>query len=93
MLIYLITIFILSAFLGYFTIRSVSPSLHSPLMSVTNAVSGLVILGAIKIAGNTENQLILYLNAAAVFLAAVNLAGGFTVSERMLELFKKKDKE
>lgn len=92
MTIYLLTIFILSGLLGYFTVWSVSPSLHSPLMSVTNAISGIIILGALQIAGNTENSLVLILSLCAIFLATVNLLGGFIVSERMLELFKKRDK-
>lgn len=91
MFIYVLTIFILAAFLGYFTVWSVSPSLHSPLMSVSNAISGIVILGGLQIAGNTDNFTALLLSLAAIFCAAVNLMGGFVVSERMLELFKKRD--
>lgn len=93
MLFYIITILILAAFIGYFAIWSVSPSLHSPLMSVTNAISGLVIVGAISMAERTENVTVMALGLVAVFLSAVNVSGGFTVSERMLKLFKKKDKK
>jgi NAD(P) transhydrogenase subunit alpha len=62
-------------------------------MSVTNTISGIVILGAIKIAGQTDNAFILFLSLSAIFLAAVNIAGGFTVSNRMLDFFKRKDKQ
>ncbi len=92
MFIYLLTIFVLALFLGYFIVWRVSPSLHSPLMSVTNAISGIVIIAACKIAGNTDDVFVLILSLCAIFLATVNLMGGFVVSERMLELFKKKEK-
>ncbi len=93
MFIYLLTIFILASFLGYYIVWRVSPSLQAPLMSVTNAISGIVILGAIKIAGQTQDERVLWISLLAVFLASINVAGGFFVSERMLELFKKRDKK
>lgn len=89
--IYLLTILILAAFLGYFTVWRVSPSLHAPLMSATTAISGLVVLGAIIVAGNTNNPEILTISLMAVFLGILNLVGGLVVTLRMLELFKKKD--
>lgn len=89
--IYLLTIFILSAFLGYFTVWRVSPSLHAPLMSATNAISGLTLLGAIVIAGHTTDSKVLAISLCAIFLAAINLFGGLVVTIRMLELFKKKE--
>lgn len=91
MIIYIIAIFILSAFLGYYIVWNVSPSLHSPLMSVSNAISGVVILGGIKIAGETNDIFVLGISLIAIFLASVNLSGGFVVSGRMLELFKKRN--
>lgn len=89
--IYLLTIFILSAFLGYFTVWRVSPSLHAPLMSATNAISGLTVLGAIIIAGNNTDPKVLAMSLTAIFLASINLFGGLVVTIRMLELFRKKE--
>lgn len=89
--IYLLTILILSAFLGYFTVWRVSPSLHAPLMSATNAISGLTVLGGIIIAGRNNDPTILAISLVATFLASINLVGGLAVTIRMLELFKKKD--
>lgn len=91
MIIYILAIFVLSAFLGYYIVWNVSPSLHSPLMSVSNAISGVVVLGGIKIAGETNDNFILCFSLLAIFLASVNLSGGFVVSGRMLELFKKRN--
>lgn len=90
MQIYLAAIFILAAFLGYFTVWNVPQSLHSPLMSVSNAISGVIILGAVHITGGTEDIKVLCLGLVAIYLSAVNLAGGFVVSDRMLALFKKR---
>ena len=92
MSIYILAIFILSAFLGYYVVWNVSPSLHSPLMSVSNAISGVVVLGGIKIAGETNNEIVLCISLIAIFLASINLSGGFVVSGRMLDLFKKRNK-
>lgn len=89
--IYLLTIFILSAFLGYFTVWRVSPSLHAPLMSATNAISGLTVLGAIIIAGKNTDPKVLAMSLTAIFLASINLFGGLMVTIRMLELFRKKE--
>ena len=77
----LLIIFVLAAFIGYFVVWGVTPALYSPLMSVSNAISGVIILGAIGVAGN------------AVVLAAVNIFGGFAVSARMLAMFKSKEKK
>lgn len=93
MTVYLCAIFLLAAFLGYFVVWSVSPSLHSPLMSVSNAISGVVVLGAIQVAGKTTDNLVLTLSLFAVFWAAVNLSGGFVISNRMVQLFRKKEKK
>ena len=89
---FLFTIFILACFIGYFVVWGVTPALHSPLMSVSNAISGIVIIGALYVAANPENSSISeVLSISAVFLASVNIFGGFAVSERMLAMFKKKD--
>lgn len=89
-----ITIFILSVFVGYFVIHGVTPALHAPLMSVTNALSGVVIIGALMMATTTEKgDVSNILSEIAVFLAGLNIFGGFAVSWRMLQLFKKKDKK
>ena len=82
----LFTIFILSIFIGYFVILNVTPTLYSPLMSISNAISGIIILGAISEGGNS------WLSLVAVFMASINIFGGFAVSARMLVMFKPKDK-
>ena len=93
MLITLLTIFILACFVGYFVVWGVTPALHSPLMSVSNAISGVVIIGALIVAGNTAFGSAKILGLIAVFLASINIFGGFAVSQRMLEMFKKKEKK
>lgn len=88
----LIDILILSCFIGYFAIWHVTPVLHSPLMSVTNAISGIVITGAIY-ALNTSTQIYeYYILYFAIFFASINIFGGFYISARMLNMFKPKDK-
>ena len=84
-------IFVLAVFVGYHVIWNVTPALHTPLMSVTNAISSVVIVGAILASGSGGTDLGAWLGAVAVGLAAVNTFGGFLVSQRMLEMFKKKD--
>ena len=88
----LLEILILSVFLGYFTVWRVSPSLHAPLMSATNAISGLIVLGAIKIVSDAQSSFQLVIGLLALFLASLNLIGGLVVTIRMLVLFKKKEK-
>lgn len=88
----LLTIFVLACFIGYFVVKGVSPALHSPLMSVSNAISGIIIIGAILIAGKQETNLAKLFGLFAVFLASVNIFGGFAISQRMLRMFKKKTK-
>ncbi|MBQ8871029.1 MAG: NAD(P) transhydrogenase subunit alpha [Alphaproteobacteria bacterium] len=91
-ILFLFTIFILACFIGYFVVWGVTPALHSPLMSVSNAISGIVIVGALYVAAYSDNLAISeILSISAVFLASVNIFGGFAVSERMLAMFKKKD--
>jgi NAD(P) transhydrogenase subunit alpha len=86
-----ITIFVLAIFVGYHVVWNVTPALHTPLMSVTNAISSVVIVGAILASGPGTIGLGAMLGAIAVGLAAINTFGGFMVSQRMLEMFKKKE--
>ena len=86
-----LTVFVLAVFVGYHVVWNVTPALHTPLMSVTNAISSVVIVGAILASGSGGTDLGAWLGAVAVGLAAVNTFGGFLVSQRMLEMFKKKD--
>lgn len=89
-LVFAITIFTLACFVGYYVVWKVTPSLHTPLMSITNAISGIIILGAM-IAGSSQIFGISSIfGFIAVFFAAINIFGGFVVTERMLEMFKKK---
>ena len=95
-LIFRLSIFILSIFIGYYVVWSVTPSLHTPLMSVTNAISSVIIVGAI-IAGLSGNTLSIFNTSnifgfLAIFLAAINIFGGFLVTQRMLQMYKKKKK-
>jgi NAD(P) transhydrogenase subunit alpha len=85
-----LTVFVLAVFVGYHVVWTVTPALHTPLMSVTNAISSVIIVGAILAAGATGG-LGSILGAIAVVLVAINTFGGFLVTERMLEMFKKKD--
>ena len=85
-----LTVFVLAIFVGYHVVWNVTPALHTPLMSVTNAISSVIIVGAILAAGAGDG-LGSMLGAAAVVLVAINTFGGFLVTERMLEMFKKKD--
>lgn len=87
----LLTIFILSVFVGFEVVSKVSTVLHTPLMSGANAIHGVVVMGAIIVAGKPEpNSLALWIALAAVLLGAINLVGGFVVTDRMLEMFKSK---
>jgi H+-translocating NAD(P) transhydrogenase subunit alpha len=83
-------IFVLAIYVGYHVVWTVTPALHTPLMSVTNAISAIVIVGAMLAAALTETGLGKAMGVAAVALAAVNIFGGFLVTRRMLEMFKKK---
>jgi len=95
--IFRLSIFILSIFIGYYVVWSVTPALHTPLMSVTNAISSVIIVGAIiaSLAGNSESifntsNTFVFL---AISLAAINIFGGFLVTQRMLQMYKKKKKD
>ena len=86
-----LTVFVLAIFVGYHVVWTVTPALHTPLMSVTNAISSVIIVGAILAAGAQGSSAAAILGAIAVVLAATNTFGGFLVTERMLEMFKKKE--
>jgi len=83
-------IFVLAIYVGYHVVWNVTPALHTPLMAVTNAISAIVIVGAMLAAALTEGNLARGMGVFAVALAAVNVFGGFLVTRRMLEMFKKK---
>jgi len=83
-------IFVLAVFVGYHVIWNVTPALHTPLMSLTNAISSVIIVGAILAAGASVLDMGSTMGVIAVALASVNVAGGFLVTQRMLEMFKKK---
>jgi NAD(P) transhydrogenase subunit alpha len=84
-------IFVLAIYVGYHVVWNVTPALHTPLMSVTNAISAIIIVGAMLAAAMTESGLGKTMGVLAVALAAVNVFGGFLVTRRMLEMFKKKE--
>ena len=84
-------IFVLAVYVGYHVVWNVTPALHTPLMSVTNAISAIIIVGAMLAAALTETTLGRTVGVVAVALAAVNVFGGFLVTQRMLEMFKKKE--
>ena len=86
-------IFVLAIYVGYHVVWNVTPALHTPLMAVTNAISAIVIVGAMLAAALTEGGWAKTMGVLAVALAAVNIFGGFLVTRRMLEMFKKKDKK
>ena len=94
--IFRLSIFILTIFVGYYVVWSVTPSLHTPLMSVTNAISSVIIVGAIiaSLSENTENifEISNIFGFVAITLAAINIFGGFLVTQRMLQMYKKKKK-
>ncbi|MGI9126872.1 MAG: NAD(P) transhydrogenase subunit alpha [Roseomonas sp.] len=87
---YLLTIFLLACFVGYHVVWNVTPALHSPLMGVTNAISSVIVVGAILAAGTADGWVARIFGFIAVTLAAVNIFGGFMVTRRMLAMFKKK---
>ncbi|MDR2154229.1 MAG: NAD(P) transhydrogenase subunit alpha [Burkholderiaceae bacterium] len=90
-ILYLI-IFVLAIYVGYHVVWTVTPALHTPLMAVTNAISAIVIVGAMLAAALTESGFAKAMGVIAVALAAVNIFGGFLVTRRMLEMFKKKER-
>jgi len=88
----LFTIFVLACFVGFYVVWSVTPALHSPLMSVTNAISSVIIVGGLLAAGPAHFDFSKFMGFFAVILASVNIFGGFIVTQRMLSMFKKKKK-
>ena len=84
------SIFVLAIFVGYFVVWSVTPALHTPLMAVTNAISSVIIVGALLAAGAAAGGIATTLGLIAIGLASVNIFGGFAVTQRMLAMYKKK---
>ena len=82
------TVFILACFVGYMVIWNVTPALHTPLMSVTNAISSIIIIGALLQISSQSNW-IMWLAAVAILITSVNIVGGFAVTRRMLEMFRR----
>ena len=91
-IVFFLTVFVLAVFVGYYVVWRVTPALHSPLMSVTNAISSVIVVGALIAAGPGEMSFSKVMGFIAVTLASVNIFGGFIVTQRMLQMFKKKQK-
>ena len=89
----LLTIFVLAGFVGYYVIWKVTPALHSPLMAVTNAISSVIVVGAIIALLKAESAWIAAVAFLAILIASINIFGGFIVTNRMLAMFKKKEKK
>jgi H+-translocating NAD(P) transhydrogenase subunit alpha len=87
-----LTVFVLACFVGYYVVWRVTPALHSPLMAVTNAISSVIIVGALIAAGMADLTISTWLGLGAVVLASINIFGGFIVTQRMLQMYKKKGK-
>ena len=88
--IFRLSIFILSIFIGYYVVWSVTPSLHTPLMSGSNAISGVTVVGAMVSSGSGEEKIAIILGTCAVAFATINVVGGYIVTARMLAMFKRK---
>ncbi len=88
----ILSIFTLACFVGYYVVWSVTPALHTPLMSVTNAISSVIVVGALIAAASAGAGLSSWLGLTAVAMASVNIFGGFAVTARMLAMYKKKDR-
>ncbi len=88
--VFLFTIFVLAVFVGYYVVWNVTPALHSPLMGVTNAISSVIIVGALIAAGPADVSLSKVFGFLAVILASINIFGGFIVTQRMLAMFQRK---
>lgn len=84
-----LVVFVLASFIGFEVINKVPPTLHTPLMSGANAISGIAVVGAILVAGDNEWNLTVILGLIAIIFATVNVVGGFLVTDRMLQMFKK----
>ena len=92
-LVFGLTVFVLAVFVGYYVVWRVTPALHSPLMAVTNAISSVIIVGALIAAGPEGAGFAKIMGFVAIVLASVNIFGGFIVTQRMLQMFKKKPKK
>jgi NAD(P) transhydrogenase subunit alpha len=94
--IYLFAIFVLAIFIGYYVVWNVTPALHTPLMSVTNAISSVIVVGALLAAGTaglaSDSPLPMIFGAIALALVSVNIFGGFLVTQRMLAMYKRKER-
>jgi proton-translocating NAD(P)+ transhydrogenase subunit alpha len=90
-IVYYLVIFVLAVFVGYHVVWSVTPALHTPLMSVTNAISAIILVGAMLAAGTAVMDWGGWVGVVAVVLASINAFGGFLVTQRMLEMFKRKE--
>ena len=97
-IIYLLSIFVMAVFVGYYVVWSVTPALHTPLMSVTNAISSVIIVGAVIAIGiegfdsSVNTTVTRWLGFGAIILASINIFGGFLVTQRMLAMYRKNDK-
>ncbi len=89
-LIYVVAVFTLACFVGYYVVWKVTPSLHTPLMSITNAISGIIIIGSLVASSSEHFGFSSVLGFIATFIASINIFGGFIVTQRMLEMFRKK---
>lgn len=88
-----LTVFVLACFVGYYVVWKVTPALHTPLMAVTNAISGIIIIGAIIALGPDGGDFSHLVGFIAVVIASINIFGGFVVTQRMLSMFQKKEKK
>jgi len=89
----ILSIFVMACFVGYYVVWSVTPALHTPLMAVTNAISSVIIVGALIAAAEAGSAAAKWLGLLGVVLASVNIFGGFAVTERMLAMYRKKDRK
>ena len=89
--VFYLTVFVLACFVGYYVVWKVTPALHTPLMSVTNAISGIIIVGAVIALGTGDNEFSHVAGFIAVAIASVNIFGGFIITRRMLRMFRKKN--
>ncbi len=87
-----LSIFVLACFVGYYVVWSVTPALHTPLMAVTNAISSVIIVGALIAAASAGSPIAKWLGLTAIVLASINISGGFAVTARMLAMYRKKDR-
>jgi NAD(P) transhydrogenase subunit alpha len=88
----ILSIFVLACFVGYYVVWSVTPALHTPLMAVTNAISSVIIVGALIAAAGAASPIAKWLGLLGIVLASINIFGGFAVTSRMLAMYKKKER-